>query len=198
MIIHSLAFLCLSFFIHKMHGFRGLSRDSFFGGWWCNCWRTYGNNFYTFGPLSFFDNSSNDGIWSSRQIIRYGLWPKFFDFVPTFYSIGTIDGILTHRSDCVSSHSSHMLVCSIFESVILWKFKSLEQKKIALELKKADRMTDMPIVAPKTCNLCNFQTCWIIKSETCHNARFALFDGWCLMDRWRLPYCWLLLHPRSS
>ena len=193
MIIHSLAFLCLSFFIHKMHGFRGLSRDSFFGGWWCNCWRTYGNNFYTFGPLSFFDNSSNDGIWSSRQIIRYGLWPKFFDFVPTFYSIGTIDGILTHRSDCVSSHSSHMLVCSIFESVILWKFKSLEQKKIALELKKADRMTDMPIIAPK-----NVQFSDLLNYKEWNLSQCKICIVWWLLDRWRLPYCWLLLHPRSS
>lgn len=190
-----------------MHGFRGLNRDSFSGGW-CSSWivgtilfvvvrgdTTYGDNFYTFGPLSY---SRNDGIWSSSQIM-YGLWPKFFHFVPTFYLIGTSHGILTHWSDCVISHSSDSFVWSKSISQMLWKFKSLEQK-IALELlkktKKDDRYANNSAIGVQ---FCNFQTCWFIKSETCHNARFALFDGFEIkLDRWRLPYCWLLLHPRSS
>ena len=120
-------------FIHKMHGFRGLNRDSFSGGWCSSMFMsffwleetTYGiirHNFYTFGPLSY---RRNDGIWSSSQIM-YGLWPKFFHFVPTFHLIGTIHGIMTHWSDCVISHSSDNFVWSKSISQMLWKFKSLE------------------------------------------------------------------------
>lgn len=142
-IITFFGFLCLWFSSIRCMDFAVLIVTHFLGddAVQCSClfffWledTTYGiirHNFYTFGPLSY---RRNDGIWSSSQIM-YGLWPKFFHFVPTFHLIGTIHGIMTHWSDCVISHSSDSFVWSKSISQMLWKFKSLEQK-IALELLK--------------------------------------------------------------